>query len=112
MESMVLEIPVIATNVPGCRTLICSDENGILIPHDDISEMANAIVRLIENPDLAGSLANSGKQTVLREFDEHNVAARIEDIYRLILEKEPPRLPDINIEANNRHSQTQLRTLT
>jgi glycosyltransferase involved in cell wall biosynthesis len=100
MESMVLGIPVIATNVPGCRTLICSDVSGILITLDDISEMANAIVRLIEDPDLAGSLANSGKQTVLREFDEHNVAARIEDIYRLILEKEPPRLPDMNIEAN------------
>lgn len=101
MESMALGIPVIATNVPGSRTLIRSGENGILVEHDDVPELAIAIRSLIENPGLAGRLANSGKQTVLREYDEHNVAAQVEKIYRRILDKGLPQLSDLNLEADS-----------
>jgi glycosyltransferase involved in cell wall biosynthesis len=96
MESMALGIPVIATNVPGSRTLIRSGENGILVKHDDVSELALAIRSLIENPSLASRLSDTGKQTVLREYDEHNIAARVEKIYREILVKSLPQLSDLN----------------
>jgi glycosyltransferase involved in cell wall biosynthesis len=101
MESMALGIPVIATDVPGSRTLIHSGENGILVKHDDASELAAAIRNLIETPGLANQLANSGKQTVLMEYDEHKVAARVEKIYRHILDNGLPQLSDLNVEADS-----------
>lgn len=100
MESMVLGIPVIATNVPGSRTLIRSGENGILVEHGDVPELAAAIRSLIENPGLAARLANNGKQTVLREYDEYKVAARVEQIYQQVLDTGLPRLPDWKLEAD------------
>ena len=100
MESMVLGTPVIATDVPGSRTLIRSGENGLLVSHGDVPELAAAIGCLIENPDLARRLAKNGRQTVLRKFDEYKVAARVEEIYRQILDTGFPRLPDWNFEAD------------
>jgi glycosyltransferase involved in cell wall biosynthesis len=101
MESMALGIPVIATNVPGSRTLIRSGENGILVKHDDVPELAVAIRSLIENPGLTSRLANTGKQTVLKEYDEHNVAARVENIYRHILDNGLAQLSDLNVGADS-----------
>jgi glycosyltransferase involved in cell wall biosynthesis len=85
MESMVLGLPVIATNVPGTRSLIRSRENGILVEHDDYTELAGAIKYLIGKPEFAMQLANRGKQSVIKDFDEHNVAERIEEIYSQVL---------------------------
>ena len=92
MESMTLGIPVIATDVPGSRTLIHSGENGILVNHEDVSELVSAIKCLIETPSFAIQLANAGKQTILKEYDEYNVVVRIEEIYRHILENDLPQL--------------------
>lgn len=94
MESMALGIPVIATNVPGNRALIRSGENGILVEHDDVPRLATAIRSLIENPGFASRLAMHGKQTVLKEYDEYKVAARVEEIYRQVLSTGVPILPD------------------
>jgi len=101
MESMVLGIPVIATNVPGSRTLIRSGENGILVELDNVPELVAAIRSLIENPGLAIQLANQGKQTVLRDYDEGKVAARVEEMYQAMLETGLPRFPDWNLEADS-----------
>jgi glycosyltransferase involved in cell wall biosynthesis len=101
MESMVLGIPVIATNVPGSRTLIRSGENGILVEHDDVPELAAAIRSLIETPGLASRFANQGKQTVLREYDEYKVAAHVEEIYQNILETGMHRLSNLNLKADS-----------
>ena len=97
MESMVLGIPVIATNVPGSRTLIRTDENGLLVNQDDIPGLVEAIKCLIESPSFASRLAKTGKQTILSEYDEHSVVTRVERIYRNILENGTaliPRLED------------------
>jgi glycosyltransferase involved in cell wall biosynthesis len=101
MESMALGIPVIATDVPGSRTLIRSGENGILVKYDDVPELAAAIRTMIETPGLASRLAISGEQTVLREYDEHNVAARVEKIYRHFLDHGLPQLSDLNLEVDS-----------
>lgn len=100
MESMVLGIPVIATNVPGSRTLIHSGENGLLVEHNDSLGMARAIIRFIENPDIASQNAINGKQTVLTEYDEYKVAAKVEEIYRQILSTGIPQPLSWNLETD------------
>jgi glycosyltransferase involved in cell wall biosynthesis len=100
MESMLLGLPVIATNVPGSRTLVRSRENGILVEHDDDTELATAIKYLIDKPYFARQLANHGKQTVLQEFDEHKVADRVEDIYKKVLNAGLPQLSERKLEVD------------
>jgi glycosyltransferase involved in cell wall biosynthesis len=101
MESMALGIPVIATNVPGSRSLISSGENGILVEHDDVARLAAEIRTLIENPGLASRIADHGKQTILRHYDEHRVNTHVEGIYQSILDYGIPQFSDINLEADS-----------
>lgn len=101
MESMVLGVPVIGTDVPGSRTLIRSGENGLLVPHDNVPALITAIRCLIENPVLARRLAENGRQTILEEFDENKVTARMVQVYSHILASHIPQLSDLTIEADS-----------
>ena len=100
MESMILGVPVVATDVPGNRTLIRSGENGILVEYGDVNQFALALTDLLENPALASGLSKQGKLTVLKEYDEYKVAARVEEIYRQLLHTGWSQLPDMKLETD------------
>ena len=100
MESMVLGVPVIGTDVPGSRTLIHSGENGLLVEHENVTELVTAIRCIVENPTFARQLAESGRQTILNEYNESKVTARIEKVYSHILAKHIPKLSDLILDTD------------
>lgn len=61
IEAMALGLPVVSTNVGGVPYLITNEENGLLVEPGDSEEMLNAIKRLLQNPELAKSLSNTGR---------------------------------------------------
>lgn len=64
MEAMALGLPVVATDCPcgGPRTLIQNGENGILVPVKNVDAMAEAIMLLIENKELAEELGKNARK--------------------------------------------------
>lgn len=93
MESMALGIPVVATDVPGTRSLIQSGKNGLLIKLDDISSFSGALSKVLNDRTLARQLGENGRYLVQTEFDEYVVADRVEAIYNHILNKKENPLP-------------------
>jgi glycosyltransferase involved in cell wall biosynthesis len=93
MESMALGIPVVATDVPGTRSLIQSGKNGLLIKLDDVSSFSGALRKVLTDRGLARQLGENGKHLVQTEFDEYVVADRVEAIYNHILNKKTNPLP-------------------
>jgi glycosyltransferase involved in cell wall biosynthesis len=65
----------------GSAKLLTHEVNGIVIPDDNFQIMAEAIVRLLRNKELADSLGENARQSVA-EYDWHCLAERIEKIYR------------------------------
>jgi len=63
LEAMALGMPVISTDCPcgGPATIIRSMENGILVPIKDEQALADAMIKLIEDRDLALTLAKEAK---------------------------------------------------
>lgn len=61
LEAMALGLPVVATDCPpgGPAMVITNEENGLLVPVGDAGAMAEAVSRLIEEPEFAEQL---GKQ--------------------------------------------------
>jgi glycosyltransferase involved in cell wall biosynthesis len=90
---MALGIPVVATDVPGTRSLIQSGKNGLLIKLDDISSFSSALSSVLIDRTLARQLGENGKHLVQTEFDEYVVADRVEAIYNHILKKKVNPLP-------------------
>lgn len=58
VEAQYAHLPVVATSNRGHLAVIRNNENGILVPIDDYSSMADQITILMENPDLYKKMAN------------------------------------------------------
>ncbi len=63
MEAMVLGLPVISTDCPcgGPAELIENEVSGILVPVGNEEELANAMLRVLQNPALAERLGENAK---------------------------------------------------
>jgi len=73
MEASAAGIPVIATRHAGIPDVIIDGETGLLVDEHDVDGMAKQILRLIENPGLARSLGQAGKENIRINFsmDKH-----------------------------------------
>ncbi|MHC4862873.1 MAG: glycosyltransferase family 4 protein [Planctomycetota bacterium] len=87
MEAMVLEKPVVATDVLGTQELVVEGETGFLVPVGDTTKMAERIMLLAESPSLRRRMGQAGYEKARREFDERNVCAIVLDTYKRLLEK-------------------------
>jgi D-inositol-3-phosphate glycosyltransferase len=52
LESMATGTPVVATRVGGLQYLVQHEQTGLLIPPRDVSQLANAIQHLLDNPEI------------------------------------------------------------
>jgi len=68
-EAMAFGKPVIATRVGGIPELIVDDGPGVLVERGDSSEVAERIIRLLANPELARTMGRKGQQAVAEHFN-------------------------------------------
>jgi len=76
IEAMMMELPVVATNIRGSREEVVDEETGLLVPTHSSAALAQALGRLIEDPDLARRMGRLGRQRALELYDERRVIAR------------------------------------
>ena len=81
LEAMALKKPVIATDVSGPRDIVIDGETGFLVPPGDIKAMAEKIIYLLDNPDVAKKMGEAGRKRAEKYFDIKNTIAKIEKIY-------------------------------
>lgn len=63
-EAMAIGMPCISTNCEGggAASLICSGKNGLLVARNNPQELANAIIKFINNKDLREEMGTQAKQ--------------------------------------------------
>jgi len=86
LEAMAAGRPVVATDIPGYRSVIQPGENAEAFPPGDVASLARVLVRLIEDPARRAELARRGRARAL-EFAWPRVTDRIEAVYRATLER-------------------------
>jgi glycosyltransferase involved in cell wall biosynthesis len=69
-------VPVVAAASQGPRFLIRGGEDGLLVPVDDPSSLAEAVMQVLERRDLADSLVKQGRLRAAGEFSEVEVLHR------------------------------------
>jgi glycosyltransferase involved in cell wall biosynthesis len=82
LEASAMELPVIATNIRGCREVVRDGETGILVPVRNATALAEAIEVLANNRTCAAQMGKRGREHVLRNFDQQQVLERLRDFYR------------------------------
>jgi glycosyltransferase involved in cell wall biosynthesis len=80
LEAMEMDLPVIATKVGGVLDIIEDGKNGILIGPKSSSQIAKALIRILDHPAEAAKLVRAGKETV-KKFDWEEVIKQIEIVY-------------------------------
>lgn len=75
LEAMSWGVPVVATEVGGLPELIQDEITGLLVPGDDETALAAAILRVLEGDDLAARLGANGRTASGRWSIRWNLAA-------------------------------------
>ena len=70
MEASAMGVPVVTTNVRGCREAVEDGKTGLVVPARDSSSLAEAIRIILTNPDIARRMGEAGRRKALAEFDE------------------------------------------
>lgn len=84
LEAMAAGLPLVATDIPGFRTVAKDGRQGRLVPPGDAFALADALATLLANDKLRTAMAAEGRRTA-DEYDWPRVARRVEDVYRSVL---------------------------
>jgi glycosyltransferase involved in cell wall biosynthesis len=82
VEAMAAGAPVVATAVSGIPELIEHEVNGLLVAPEDPEALADALLRLHDDPELTRRLTAAGRETVRERFDGEQLAAGLADLFR------------------------------
>lgn len=70
-EAMALGLPVITTDVPGCRETVVEGQNGFLVPPRDPVALAEAMRHFILNPESISAMGAQSRKIAEERFDVH-----------------------------------------
>jgi glycosyltransferase involved in cell wall biosynthesis len=84
LEAMAMGKPCIATDAGGPSEIVQPEVNGLLVKPSDEEDLGVAILRLLENPELALRLGQNAKVRAL-DFHIQKTVRAIEDVYRLLV---------------------------
>jgi glycosyltransferase involved in cell wall biosynthesis len=82
LEAMALVKPVVATEVGGVPELIREGENGLMHRHADAEDLAAKLLSLLQHPERARVLAESGYQDIVTRFTPADNSADLQKLYR------------------------------
>ncbi len=67
--------PIVASDVPGCREVVHDGRNGFLVPPKDPKALADAIERLLLDPNLRARMGQAGREIALDRFSDKLINA-------------------------------------
>jgi glycosyltransferase involved in cell wall biosynthesis/FMN phosphatase YigB (HAD superfamily) len=84
MEAAASGLPVVATDVRGCRQVVDHGVTGLLVPVRDSGALAEAIRTLGDDPERRRRMGEAASVRARAEFDERRVVEIVLDTYRRI----------------------------
>jgi phosphatidylinositol alpha-1,6-mannosyltransferase len=87
LEAMACGVPVVGTPVGGIVDFLRDGENGLFCEPNRPETIADTVLRLLNDADLAKRLSHTGRRLVERDYTWDRVAERIGGIYEELLEE-------------------------
>lgn len=84
MEAAAMGLPVVATDIRGCREVVEPGVNGLLVGVADPVSLAAAIQRLGDHPDERFAMGAEGRRIARERFDERRVVEAVMGAYRSV----------------------------
>jgi len=77
--------PIVTTDVPGCREVVHDGDNGLLVEARNAKALADALAKLLANPELRQQMGLRGRTRVLSKFSQEMIVAQVLALYRKLL---------------------------
>lgn len=84
-EAMSCGLPVVATDVPGCREVVEDGPHGILTPLGDVDALAKALEALVQDPSRREAMGRASRERAERVFDGRIIARQYITLYEELL---------------------------
>jgi glycosyltransferase involved in cell wall biosynthesis len=72
-EAQAMRVPVVVSDIDGCREGTLHGEGGLLVPPRDPEALATALEQLIDNPELRRQMGQRGRRWVEERFDDRDM---------------------------------------
>lgn len=86
LDAMAAGTPVVATGAGGIPEIVIDGETGLLVPVRDPDALAEAVVRMLDEPGLAGRCRTAGHLRVREKFSVDAMVEGTLAVYRDLLE--------------------------
>ncbi len=87
IEAMASGTPVVASDVGGLQFTVVPEETGLLAAPKDEADFADAIDRILSNPDWRDQLGKEARARVESKFSWDGVAHQLSDLYTKLIEE-------------------------
>ena len=81
VEAMSMAAPIVASDQQLVREFITHEEQGLLVNEDNPVEIANAVSRLVANPELSRRLGNNARKVMVKNYD---ISQTVKDWMKII----------------------------
>jgi len=84
IEALCNAKPVVATRVGGITDVIQNERTGLLVPEKNPKALADAVLRILDDPALAQRLGEAGRAYASSNFDWEKITDQVEALYRRV----------------------------
>ncbi len=81
IESLLMAKPMVVSDIPGYADSVTHEETGLVVPRDDAAALAEAIIRLLRDRELARRLAENGRARMLELFTTRRAADKLDAMF-------------------------------
>ncbi len=86
IEAMACSKAVIASNLPGVRSVVDNGINGMLVNPGDITDLSQKMRYLLDNKDIRDNFGVEGHKKVEKNYSWDKIAQKLEVVYNEVLE--------------------------
>ncbi|HEX7114308.1 MAG TPA: glycosyltransferase family 4 protein [Steroidobacter sp.] len=100
LEAAAMGLPMVATDIPGCREIVRPGVTGLLVAKGDSRQLADALRQLIADPLRRRTLGGNARKLVETDFTVNKVVAETLELYEWLLSGMPDRAEERSAELS------------
>jgi len=85
MQAGAMGLPSVVTNINGSNEIVIDNKNGIIIPPKSISNLKNAMLRILEDSHLKNQLSLNARNMIVSRFNQNYIWNEILNEYNYFL---------------------------
>lgn len=86
-QALISGKPAISFDVDGAREVVITDETGILVPPRDVQSLADALVKLVQDPAARERMGQEGQRRFSDVFRHQTMTRILREIYERLMQR-------------------------